>query len=77
MGEVSLLDPRALNSKSNIHSPFQLKIAAELKEWLQKHNLESVEKALLQLGVESLEDLAMVETEVVYPHHAGPTVTVR
>ena len=42
----------------------QAELAAEVKEWLEQHKLESVGGGLLQLGVETVEHLFMIEEKV-------------
>ena len=42
----------------------QAELAAEVKEWLEQHKLESVGGGLLQLGVETVEHLYMIEEKV-------------
>jgi hypothetical protein len=42
----------------------QAELAAEVKEWLAQHKLESVGGGLLQLGVETVGHLYMIEEKV-------------
>ena len=42
----------------------QAELAAEVKEWLEQHKLESVGRGLLRLGVETVEHLYMIEDKV-------------
>jgi len=39
-------------------------VSAQIKEWLQRHNLEEVSGALQQLGVKTVEQLYMIEEQV-------------